>query len=115
METGNAIRLVEGDANVVYTITVKRGGAVEDLSGKTVTLYARDESSAGASNQVDGAAFTFTGDGSDGEGAVTFTAAHCTLASGKDLKGWWRLKIVDGADVEWSKRATFIIERNGMA
>ncbi len=114
MLTSHPISVVEGSANLVYTITVKRAGAAVSLTDKTVTFYAHDDDADAGTNKVDGESCTLT-DAANGVMTYTFTAADLTLAAGTtDLKGWWRAKIVDGADIEWTKRETFIIERNEM-
>ena len=114
--TANAIERTQGDAEITYTITVKRNGTAEDLSApKTVTFYARDDAKDTTSNQINGGACTLT-DAANGVLTYTFTAANLTIAgSDTDFKGKWRLKIVEGSEIEWTRRETFLIERNEMA
>ena len=107
----NAIVLTEGD-EVTYTITVKRAGTAEDLTGYTVVLYAHEHGVGFGTNQIDGSSCTLT-DAANGVVTHAFTSTHTTFATNRDLEGVWALKLTDGSgNDEWTKQEPFYIRRN---
>ncbi len=111
--TADAILVTEGEAGIDYTIPVKRGGVAVDLTGYTVTMWAHENQPEGT-NQIDGESATITGAATLGIVTYTITAADTTIADGKSLKGTWRLRLVNGAIIEWTKPRTFEIAKNEM-
>ena len=111
------IRLTEGDDNVVYTITVKRAGVVEDLTAMfegtgSVKLYAHADGAPLGTNQINGVACTDV-DKVNGAIAFTFLADdHTDIDGGSDLRGAWALKLDDDTKIEWTKQEPFELTRN---
>lgn len=110
----NRIRLTEGD-EVTYTITVKRAGSAEDVSGTDengILFYAHEEGVAFGTNQVNGVVCAFVSDGTDGQVTMVFAAAHTTIETNRDLKGVWAIKLLTSTKPEWTRQEPFEIVRN---
>ena len=117
--TSDAILLTEGDASVLYTITIKRDGTAVNLTG--YGSVARDghapDAPEGPNPGAGGACTGPSGGALDATGVVeyTFTAANTTVTGGKTVKGTWRLKLVNATGgIEWTSAQTFEITKNEM-
>lgn len=113
-QASGSITLVRGEAEIDYTITVKRAGSAVNLTGYTVTFFAHADGDNAGTNAIDASACTLT-DAANGVVTHTFTSAHTAIASSQEtLKGDWRLRLVNGSLTEWTKKGDFVIEGNNM-
>lgn len=114
--TSDPIVLTEGDA-VTYTITCKKDGSVQDLTGVSeVRIYVHDNDVAEGTNIIDDATpsadanvTTIDADPTTGQVTFAFTTAMSTISgSGRVVKGIWKVK----ADNESYDEGEFRIEKD---
>ena len=109
--------LAQDAESFTFTWTVKRDGAVVNLTGFTVTIDARDKKATPGTLRISAGSCSVPTP-SNGQVLYTFSAANLSITESTDggthIEGEYRLKFVSGSTVWKSPRGAYRIDRDPM-